>query len=239
MLMPSNEVELMRYSRLRIMAPVIMAGILMTALPSNAQSGPSKTEISFLISFGAQIDAKGGGKVVPVQTESVLHTGDRLKLFLEPRSHLHLYLLHVGSKGELTPLHPVPPQPARIDPGAQKFIPEGTQWFELDSQAGQEKFHLIASAEKLDRLEELCTRHVALTEAAAVKSSSESILNEIKQLRQQHQQLTAPAEKPVRIGGSVRGEKPRAASVIPDITHLATEVTAVGFFSRTFTIDHR
>lgn len=229
----------MRYSLSRIMALVFMTGILMTALPCEAQSGPSKTEINFLISFGAQVNAQGGGKVVPVQTESVLHTGDRLKLFLEPKSPLYLYLLHVGAKGELTTLHPVPPQPARVGPGAQKFIPDGNKWFELDHQTGQEKFHLIASAEKLDRLEELCARHAALTEPAPAQSSSEAILNEIKQLRQQHQQLTAPAEKPVRIGGSVRGQKPPASAVIPDITHLATEVTAEGFFSRTFTIDHR
>ncbi len=195
----------MRFSWLRIMAPALMTVILLAVPPSNAQSGPSKTEISFLVSFGAQIDAKGGGKVVPVQTESVLHTGDRLKLFLEPRSHLHLYLLHVGSKGELTPLHPVPPQSARIDPGAQKFIPEGTQWFELDSQAGLEKFHLIASAEKLDRLEELCTRHVALTEAAAVQ-----ILVRVYPQRNQAAPAAAPsAHRPGGETGADRGQRAR------------------------------
>ncbi len=229
----------MRYVLLRIMAPVLLTGILTTSLPAVAQSGPSKTEITFLISFGAQLEAQGGGKVVPVQTESVLHTGDRLKLFIEPKSPLFLYLLHIGAKGELALLHPLSLQSARIDPGAPKFIPEGNRWFELDNQAGQEKFHLIASAEKLDRLEELCARHMTLKEPTEVQSSSEAILHEIKQLRQQNQQLTAPAEKPVRIGGSVRGQRPAASSVIPDITHLATEVTAAGFFSRTFTIDHR
>lgn len=68
-------------------------------------------------------------------------------------------------------------------------------------------------------------------------ASAEAIQNEIKRLRQQHQPLSAPAEKLVRIGGSLRA--PQAAAALPDITPLAVEITAPGFFSRTFTIDHR
>jgi hypothetical protein len=42
----------------------------------------------------------------------------------------------------------------------------------------------------------------------------------------------------VRIGGSLRG--PEGAGVLPDITRLAADITAAGgFYSRTFTIDHR
>jgi hypothetical protein len=72
-----------------------------------------------------------------------------------------------------------------------------------------------------------------------VQSSTDAILDEIKGLRQKHRQLSAPAEKPVRIGGSVRGQLPSGAPVVPDVTPLAAEVTAPGFYSRTFSIDHR
>jgi len=71
-----------------------------------------------------------------------------------------------------------------------------------------------------------------------VQSSTDAILDEIKGLRQKHRQLSAPAEKPVRIGGSVRGQ-PSSTPAVPDITPLAAEVTAPGFYSRTFSIDHR
>jgi hypothetical protein len=162
-----------------------------------------------------------------------------LKLFFEPRGDLHFYLLHISSQGDLTPLFPAAAQPAKVAARTRLFIPAGNNWFELDAHPGQEKFFLIATAERLDRLEELCARHTALTDKADLHSSTDAILDEIKGLRQKHRQLSAPAEKPVRIGGSVRGEQPSSSPAVPDITPLAAEVTAPGFYSRTFSIDHR
>ena len=80
---------------------------------------------------------------------------------------------------------------------------------------------------------------MTLKDKSEAQSSADAIQNEIKHLRQQYKQLTAPAEKPVRIGGSVRGQLPSGAPVAPDVTPLAVEVTAPGFYSRTFSIDHR
>jgi hypothetical protein len=204
-----------------------------------AQSQPGKNDVNFLYAFGAHVSPQGSGKVVAVQNDTTLRAGDRLKLFFEPKSDLNFYLLHMSSQGELTPLYPVEAKTARVAPGTQVFIPAGNQWFELDAHPGQEKFFLIAAADRLERLEELCARHAALKTPADLQSSAGAILDEIKRLRQQYKQLTAPAEKPVRIGGSVRGQQPSAAPVVPDITPLAAEVRAPGFYSRTFSIDHR
>jgi len=222
--------------KIALLFAIILFGASTTTL---AQNRPSKSDINFLYAFGAHMKPQGGGKVVPVQTESTLHSGDRLKLFFEPKSDLNFYLLHLSSQGELTPLYPLEAKPARVAPGTQVFIPAGNQWFELDAHPGQEKFFLIAAMDRLERLEELCARHATLTNTADLQSSAAAILNEIKQLRQQYQQLTAPAEKPVRIGGSLRGQQSPASPVDPDITPLAAEVTAAGFYSRTFSIDHR
>lgn len=218
---------------------VLLAAVLLSAPDAPAQSRPAKNEINFLYAFGAQVGLAGSEKVIPVQNEATLHAGDRLKLFFEPKSDMHFYLLHVSSQGELTPLFPMQPASAKVPRGNQVFVPAGDQWFELDAHSGQEKFFLIAAADRLERLEELCRRHTALANKAEIQTSTESILDEIKRLRQQYKQLTAPAEKPVRIGGSVRGQKPPAPPVFPDITPLAAEVTAPGFYTRTFSIDHR
>ena len=204
-----------------------------------AQAPSGKNEIGFLYAFGAYAGPQGRGKVVPVQNEITLRAGDRLKLFFEPRSDLHFYLLHMSSQGELTALYPMEAKPARVAPGTQVFIPAGNQWFELDAHPGQEKFFLIAAADRLEHLEELCKRHVSITTSADLQSSTAAILDEIKRLRHQYKQLTAPAEKPVRIGGSVRGQQPSNSPAVPDITPLAAEVSAPGFYSRTFSIDHR
>ena len=49
-----------------------------------AQSRPGKSELHFLYAFGAQ----AGGKIIPVQNETTLRSGDRLKLFVEPKAEL-------------------------------------------------------------------------------------------------------------------------------------------------------
>jgi len=218
---------------------VLLAVIFIATAVAYAQTHAGKNDIGFLYAFGAYVGPQGKGKVVSVQNETTLRVGDRLKLFFEPRSDQYFYLLHISSQGELTPLFPAAAQPAKVAARTQLFIPAGNNWFELDAHPGQEKFFLIATAERLDRLEELCNRHTALTDKADVQSSTDAILDEIKGLRQKHRQLSAPAEKPVRIGGSVRGQLPSGAPVVPDVTPLAAEVTAPGFYSRTFSIDHR
>jgi hypothetical protein len=218
---------------------VLLAVTFITSAVAYAQTPSGKSDIGFLYAFGAYVGPQGKGKVVSVQNETSLRAGDQLKLFFEPRSDLHFYLLHISSQGELTPLFPAEAQPAKVAAGTQVFIPAGNNWFELDAHPGQEKFFLIATAEHLDRLEELCARHTGLKDKADVQSSTDAILDEIKRLRQKHKQLSAPAEKPVRIGGSVRGEQPSSSPAVPDITPLAAHVTAPGFYSRTFSIEHR
>jgi hypothetical protein len=220
-------------------AAVVVILILGLSAGAYAQSRPGKSELNFLYAFGAQTGAQAGGKLISVQNETTLRSGDRLKLFVEPKAELYFYLVHLSSQGDLTPLFPVDSKPARIGPGAQVFLPEGSQWFELDAHPGAEKFFMLVSAERLDRLEELCGRHVTLKDKSEAQSSADAIQTEIKRLRQQNKPLSAPAEKPVRIGGSVRGQPPLGAPVSPDVTPLAAEVTAAGFYSRTFSIDHR
>lgn len=218
---------------------VPLAVLFVASAVASAQTASGKRDMGFQYAFGAYVGPQGKGKVIPVQNETTLRAGDRLKLFFEPKSDLNFYLLHMSSQGELTPLYPVEAKPARVAPGTQVFIPAGNQWFELDTHPGQEKFFLIVAADRLERLEELCARHPTLKTPADLQSSVGAILDEIKRLRQQYKQLTAPAEKPVRIGGSVRGQQPSGAPVVPDITPLAAEVKAPGFYSRTFSIDHR
>ncbi len=204
-----------------------------------AQPQPQQTPMQFLFAFGAQEVSQGKSQPTDVKSEMALNSGDRLKVFIEPKSDAYAYFLNLGSQGDLALLFPPSGGSAKISPGDQIYIPEGLTWFELDPHPGQEKFYLLVSAHPLERLEELLARHRAVKEKAGMQSSIESILSEIKELRQKNKNLSVPAEKPVRIGGSVRGQPPKAGPVVPDITPLAVEITAPGFYSRTFTIDHR
>jgi hypothetical protein len=202
------------------------------------QAPPGPGDIRFLFAFGAQSGNEASRKPVAVQEEMALKSGDRLKLYLEPWSDIYVYLFHLSSQTELTLLYPFAGRPAKMASGAQVFVPQGLSWLQLDAHTGRETFVFIASAQKLDRLESLLERHAALKEKPALQASVDAILDEVRHL-QQNKPLNAPAEKPVRIGGTRRGPQPPASPVVPDITPLATEITAPGFYSRTFTIDHQ
>jgi hypothetical protein len=207
---------------------------------AHAQSPSRPGDMQFLFAFGAVTGPEGKQKLIAVQNETLLRSGDRLKLFIEPKSAVHLYLLHLSAEGEIVFLYPGEGQTASIQPGAEVHIPDVSRWFQLDMHTGHEKFFLLVSGQPLQRLENLYAQHLTLREKTELQSSTDSILNEIKQLRIKHRDLSAPAEKPVRIGGSLRGEKSKDASIFPDVTPLATEISAPGgFYSRTFTIDHR
>jgi hypothetical protein len=217
---------------------ILIGTVSATAVQAQSPSQPG--DMQFLFAFGAVTGPEGKQKVIAVQNETVLRSGDRLKLFIEPKSAVHLYLLHLSAESEIVFLYPGEGQSANILPGVALHIPDVSHWFQLDTNTGHEKFFLLVSAQPLHRLEKLYAEHVTLKEKTALQSSTDSILNEIKQLRLKHRDLSAPAEKPVRIGGSLRGQKPKDASMFPDVTSLASEISAPGgFYGRTFTIDHR
>lgn len=216
-----------------------LAVVIMGAAAAFAQTPSGKNGIGFLYAFGAYVGAPGKGTLVSLQNESTLRAGDRLKLYFEPKNEQYLYLLHLSSQGELSVLYPTASRPARVARDTPVFVPAGDDWFELDAHRGQEKFFLVVAADRLDRLEELCTRHASLAGKADASASSDAILDEVKRLRQQNKPLSAPAEKPVRIGGSVRGEASSRPPSAADLTSLAAEVRAPGFYTRTFSVEHR
>jgi hypothetical protein len=228
-------------ARLQYALAAWVIGLALVAAPigAAAQGRPEKGHLNFLLAFGAQAATASGAKLMPVENETRLRSGDRLKLFVEPRAEMFFYLVHQNPQGELALLLPADPRSARLVSGKGVFVPADDHWFELDAQTGQEKFLVLASAERLDRLEELLAQYGALTETAARAAAADGIMNEIKKLRQQAKPLSAPAEKPVRIGGSVRAPSGKSPAAIPDITPFASEITAPGFYSRTFSIEHR
>ena len=218
---------------------LILAALLGLPGASTAQSAAAP-ELQFLFAFGAVTGPNDKPRVQAVQNEAVLRSGDRLKFFIEPRTPVWVYILHQAADGELTVITPAEGVPAALATGRPVYVPAAENWLQLDHQTGTERFHVLVAAQALEPLEPLLAAHAALTEKPALQSSTEAILNEIKQLRLKHRNLAAPAEKPVRIGGSLRAPETAGPGVLLDITPLAADITAAGgFYSRTFTIDHR
>jgi hypothetical protein len=65
------------------------------------------------------------------------------------------------------------------------------------------------------------------------------IFAEIQNLKKRHRQLASSAERPVIIGGRIRGIEKQLGETLPDIATIADEISGVDFYARTFTIEHR
>jgi hypothetical protein len=203
------------------------------------QSGPDG--LKFLWAFGAVVGSPDDHELIPIDKDTVLHTGDQLKIYFEPQSPCHIYLIYQSSQGHLTLLFPTDETDSKVSPNSKFFIPDAEMWFQLDAITGQEKFHLIASAERLNDFENLYRSMAANATGTITRTESvESVLSAIRRLKHRNRKLTAAAERPVRLGGNFRGTEQETSHLNRyDITRLAVEIEADEFYSRTFSIDHR
>jgi hypothetical protein len=207
-------------------------------LPGTAAS-QKETNVHFIWAFGALVGSETDQQMVAVKTKTQLHSGDNIKFYLQLLNECYVYLFYYSSQGQLDMLFPAPGDDAAEYVRRKIFIPAGDAWFRLDESVGKEKFFLIAATRPLYDLEALYRDHLRLTEPAQIQASARHILDEIKAINRQNSPLTAPAERPVRLGGNMRGVSKAAPKPSPDVADLASEVLAADFFSRTFTIDHR
>jgi hypothetical protein len=112
-------------------------------------------------------------------------------------------------------------------------------WFELDEHTGKEIFYLLASARPLGKLESIYKLYSSSTAPSQKQDLSRQLLSEIRKTKQKRHPLTAVAERPVRLGGSVRGIEKDKTGTVHSLDNIAIEIIAHDFYSRTFTIDHR
>jgi hypothetical protein len=180
----------------------------------------------------------GSSAAVNFSERVAIVAGDLFKIHLQPVQNAWLYLFLHDAAGDLELLFPE--RFEQFDetgyPGSRVFIPEGENWFTLDSAKGTERFYLFASSERLRALESLTqawqkAASNAKATAAAKNAARQAVLDEMAALRKQHSQLAAAAEKPVTIAGGTRG-------INASVEKLATRIEAAGFYTRTFRLEH-
>ena len=200
----------------------------------------SDDEVRFRWAFGAVVGMEEGRKFEAITKDTALKTGDRLKMLVEVQSRCFVYVIHHNALDGVQMLFPYSLQQfsGEFEVGQRYNIPEGDVWLELDASPGRETFHLLASAKRLTGLEELIASHES-AEAPARPEIAVRILEEIRDLKRRNRDLAAPAERPVAIGGAIRGLDKSRMSGRPDLTVIAREIATAGFHARSFTIDHQ
>jgi Domain of unknown function (DUF4384) len=203
------------------------------AAGSNLPAGPRADDMKFAWAVGALTGPAEARQSVAVKGEVTLKTGDELKIFISQVTPSFAYVLHEDTKREFEVFYPEGSfsKSAAASKGSHYIPPE--DWFKLDEETGLERIYLVASTTRLTALEQLLDEYASV-KAAARSGVPTRIITELARLDKQH--ATPPwSERPVTMGGQVRGPKPPK----PDVALNATEVTAPGYFSRVLVIDHR
>ena len=197
----------------------------------------SVKNVYFKWAFGAVVGSSADRKLIQITSDTTLKTGDQLKMLVELQKKCFVYVFYRNTKDVVHMLFPYDLKQFTSDYDVLNtyYIPKDTQWFELDENLGLETFYLLASMDRLKDLEKLYLSYVSADDSNKSKLANE-ILSEIRKTRKRYRKLKATVERPIRIGGNVRGT-PKDA--LPSIDSLATEISATKFYGRTFTIDHK
>jgi hypothetical protein len=197
-------------------------------------------DVRFRWAFGVIPSGEAERRLAPVTGDTVLRSGDRFKFFIQPETDCYIYLFYRGVRGEMALLFPYALD--RFD-GASRigrayYVPQGEDWFSLDENTGLERFYLMAATERLTELEALY-REYAAAPAGEKPDLAAAMVGKIREIRRSRRSLSASAERPVSIGGNLRGSVVIEGEGYPDVAAIAEVIAEDDFFARTFTIDHR
>jgi len=197
-------------------------------------------EVDFLWAFAVTSVRDGKIDTQPITRDMVLKSGDQIKMMVDLCKRCFVYVFHYNQRDGVKLLFPGELQQFDMDyePERRYYIPPGESWFRLDENPGREVFYLVASAKRLDELEKAYLRHESA--GAPLKAeTAKALVDKIRELRKEHRELGSPAERPVSIGGVLRGfEKGRDPNRF-DIAAFAVEIMSPGLVARTYTIEHK
>ena len=110
---------------------------------SEAVGTPEKNDLEekhvrFRWAFGALVMSEKTPRFISVERNTVLKSGDQLKVFLELQEKCYVYLVYHSAQGAIRLLFPsnVDELPGGFEAKKYCYIPEGERWFELDDHTG-------------------------------------------------------------------------------------------------------
>ena len=222
--------------------PILQHGLRRADAASESDSQTRK--VDFLWALGVMMRGKGGdGKVQAVKPDTVLKSGDRIKMMIELREKCFVYVIHRNPQDEVFLLFPYEIEQFGSDyrVGKTYYIPRGDSWFELDGNVGRETFYIFASLERMTDLDGLFSRYASAADADRPAISRE-ILAQVQSLKFQNlpnKQMVARADGPAAPSGSPRGLAPGRRSADVDLPSIAEEIRSEGAVFKTVTIEHR
>jgi len=224
---------------------VILLGCFAVGFRFNEQPAPvapmvqqDEANIGFNWAFGALV---GKSKtMVPITRDTTLKSGEELKIMVKLTKDCFVYVIHQDPKGEVNLLFPYEIRQFQTDYTVDKnyYVPKGRSWRSFDKNTGKEVFFLIASTERLLDLEVKLGNYFS-ADSSKRQLMAGDIVSEIRSVRKHYATFATLAEKPVTIGGNIRGTEKVEGARRPDVATIATQISAKNFYSKTITIDHQ
>jgi hypothetical protein len=231
----------MKYLKLTLPVVLGVAFCLLLSLSAKADAEQKEDkEVSFRWAFGAIVGPENDRELVAITRDTDLKTGDQIKMYLELEKKCFVYVFYRGSQDEVQMVFPYNLRQFNTDykTSAKYYIPQGNKWFEMDENGGAEMFYLLASAKRLTELETVYRKYIS-ADPGQKQVIAKQVLAKIREIKKRNRKFTTVAERPVAIGGNVRGFKVEGDLSRFDVATLAVEISATDFFSRTFTIEHK
>jgi hypothetical protein len=228
---------------LKLALPVfsLVAFCLLLSLSPKANAEQKEDKgVVFRWAFGAMVGPENDRELVAITRDTELKTGDQIKMYLELEKKCFVYVFYRGSQDEVQMIFPYSPRQFDTDykTSTKYYIPQGKKWFKMDENGGTELFYLLASTKRLTELETVYSKYGS-ADPGQKQALAKQVLAKIREIKKRHRKFAAVAERPVAIGGNVRGINVGGAVPCFDVATLAVEISATNFFSRTFTIDHK
>jgi hypothetical protein len=214
--------------------------ILALAFTTSLVFAQEKPNVAFEWSFATLSTAGKESTLVPIVRDTTLQTGDQIKMMVRLKMECFIYVVHETPAGEISLKFPYDLKQFTTDykTGKNYYVPKGREWFTLDNNTGRETFYIVASGKRLLDLEVLLSKYKD-ADVSKKPTVAKDIVAEIRNVRKYYKTFNTLAERPISIGGNVRGMGKETRSGIPDVAQIATEISANNFYSKTFTIDHK
>jgi len=230
--------------RISVLITVFFALIFAVGQPAAprlaaAQAGEGdEAAVGFRWALGALMGAGEEEKLEAIKQDTALKSGDQLKMLVELEKKCFIYVIHQNAQGELKMLFPYSLQQfaTDYDIGKKYYIPQGDDWLRLGEQTGSETIHLLASAQRMEAIENLWSQYEP-ADASHRPEIGKLLLAEIRNVKKQNREVTSRVERPVTIGGNIRSIQQPQESDPLDVAAIADEISANGFYGRAFTID--
>jgi hypothetical protein len=175
------------------------------------------------------------GTVQPIDYKApaiAMAQGCAVKFYFQPVQNAYIYFYYESADSLLLLF------PERISHfgkyyvfGKDYYVPKGDDWLESFDLGPNSRFHLIASATRLKKLEEATEKYqAALKSGKEVPGARQALLEEIKRQRLEHSVFKNLKEELVLVAGEFRGED--SATEFP-----AQAIEADSFYAATIRVE--